>query len=380
MNAAHFQRLLMRVAFSGAHVFAWVGVFAILAMQKGSIVLGLSAVAFLYALTHVIVILLTPLVAKNLAHGMRDQMTLGVLAASAAFAALGIGYLVGGDALFAGISIFAVLLGIYRALYFTPYAVISGASKRIAFLDILVVLLPAASGLLLLYVAQMPALLYFGAAAVLAASVIPIFWIRDRHEGFAWSYRGTFHELFDPKHRRLLISSICDGIEAAALLLVWPIVIWLALGGSMVLLGLVISVTLLLAQFVRALFHRMQWSPTPMQESFVQISAWIFRTIAGTAGAIVLVDLYSGSASSQHTRGIDSATLEQAADNHTYVDEFTALKEMGNATGRIILCMLVGILAPLVSFGTTAVGVFVLAGLLSALSIYVSRQHARAAF
>ncbi len=379
MNAAHFQRLLMRAAFSGAHVFAWVSICAVLTIQKGSIALGLSAVAFLYALTHVIVILLTPYVAKNLAHGMRDKMALGVLSGAAAFSALGIGHLVGDDALFASISIFAILLGIYRALYFTPYAVISGTSKRVAFLDILIVLLPALCGYLVMYAASL-AQLFLAAAAVLAVSVIPIFWIRDRHEGFSWSYRETFHELFDSRHRALLISAICDGVEAAALLLVWPIVIWLALGGSMALLGIVISVTLLLAMLVRMLFKRMQWSPTPAQESLVQMSAWIFRTVAGNAGAIVLIDLYSGSASSRHTRGIDTATLEQAADNHTYVDEFTALKEMGNATGRIVLCMGVGLLAPLVSFGTTTAGVFVIAALLSAFSIYVSRRHARAAF
>lgn len=379
MSAPLIQRFLMRAAFSASHVFAWVGMFAFLAAQKESIAEGLAAIALLYALQHVIVILFTPYVARHLGHGMRNHMTLGVLAASAAFAALGIGYYAGSEALTPAITIFAILLGVYRALYFTPYSIIAHAGKRVAYVEIFILLLPAAIGFLLMLGVLTPALLFIGASIVLAVSMLPIYWIEDQHEGFAWGYRESFHQLFDLRHRTLLIASLCDGIEAAALLLVWPIVIWLVLGGSMALLGLMMSVTLLLALLIHALFRRFSFSPSATHEVLIRMSVWVLRSIAGTAGAIVLIDTY-GSSSSTHSRGIDRVSLEQAADNHTYVDEYTALKEMGNGLGRVLACLMIGIFAPLLTIGTTTTGVFVIVAAVSALSVYVARQHARTAF
>lgn len=371
---------MMRAAFSAAHVFAWIGVFAYLAVQKNSLTLGISAVALLYALQHVVVILLTPYAAKYLAHGMRNQMTLGALAASAAFATLGIGFQAGEAALAPAVCAFALFLGVYRALYFTPYALLSHASKRVAFLEILIVLLPALTGALLLQRILIPSVLFFGASIVLALSVIPIFWIREKHEGFSWGYRESFHQLFDPRHRRLFLTSFFDGVEAAALLLLWPIVVWIAVGGSLWVLGLVLSITLLLSLLLQALFRRFAYKPSPAHEALMRASVWVLRSVAGTAGAIVLVDLYGSASASAHARGIDPASLEQAADSHTYVDEYSVFKEMGNGLGRVAACLCVGLCAPLLPLATTMTGVFVIAGSLSALSFWVSRQHARAAF
>lgn len=379
MSAPLIQRTMMRAAFSATQVFAWVGIFAFLAVQKESLALGLAAVALLYALQHVVMILLTPLVARHLAHGMRNHMALGVLAASAAFAVLGVGYYTGIEALTPAVCAFAILLGMYRALYFTPYALLADLGKRVAYLEVLILLLPVAVGLLLFFSVLSPAVLFFAAALALACSAIPILWIQDRHEGFSWGYRETFHQVFDPRHRTLFFLSVCDGVEAVALLLVWPIVIWIVLGGSMALLGLMMTVTLLLALVVRMIFRHFSFAPSRAHEMIIRVSVWVLRSVAGTAGAIVLVDAY-GSSSSAHARGIDRAALEQAADNHTYIDEYTALKEIGNGLGRVLACLALGLVAPLLTIGTTTTGVFVIAAAVSALSVFVARQHARVAF
>lgn len=379
MSAAMIQRSMMRAAFSAANIFAWVTIFSYLLAHKGSLALGLSAVALLYALQHVIIVLLTPLVARHLAHGMRNQMTLGVLAASAAFAVLGVGSIAGNDAFTLAICAYVVLLGIYRALYFTPYALLSDVSRRSMHIEVFILLLPAVAGALIFLEVLTPSLLFFAASIVLACSVLPIFWIHDRLEGFSWGYRESFHQLFDSRHRALVLSAFCDGVEAVALLLVWPIVIWLMLSGSPVLLGLIISVTLLLALLVRRIFYYFSYTPSPTHEVIIRISAWILRSVTGSPGSIVLVDAYSSSASPR-SRGMDHATLEQAADNHTYVDEYTALKEMSNGIGRVVACLVIGIFSPLLAFGVSTTGIFVVAAMVSGLSVIAARQHVRAAF
>ena len=88
---------------------------------------------------------------------------------------------------------------------------------------------------------------------------------------------------------------------------------------------------------------------------------------------MVLVDAYFH-AGKPESRGMDTQSHEQIAENRTYVDEITALKEMGMGLGRLLLCGIVAFVAGSGSFGEAVLGAFIIAGLAAVASILLARR------
>ncbi len=371
------HRSLVRAALAGAHVFAWIGAFQFAYARTGSIAEAFAGVALTYALMHTIMILLTPLAARNMRHGSRRTLEAAVLCAAAAFAALGGVYLIGDSALALGMLAFAILMGAYRALYYVPYELSGPQEARSFFAEICIALMPAIAGVALATAWNMPAALYIGAAFLIVCSLPFVFHLRDTCEGFSWGYRETFHELFDVENRSLLKSSLYEGLEATALLLVWPIAIWMMLDGSYPLLGVVMSATFLFTMLARSVLKRFRLYPSPRMAGIVHVSGWILRLFAGSAAAVLIIDIYSHAGSEPRKKGLDIMSFEHSSDNHTYVDEYTALKEMGQALGRILMCGVVVVLAASNSVLLILAGAFAIAALGGWLAIHAAHAHTR---
>lgn len=380
MSASQLHRFLMRAAFSGAYIFAWIAAFHALWILSGSMVAAFTGVAITYALMHTVTILALPLAARNMRHGSRRTLEAAILSAAAAFAGIG-GFYLTSDLSFTWVmGGFALLMGIYRALYYVPYELSRGGSSRIAFLEILIALMPACAGVLIATGFHMPQTLYFAAAAICVLALLPIYFMPDKHEGFSWSYRQTFHELFAPQHRTLLAISVTEGLEATTLLLVWPISIWLLVEQSYPLLGVILSSTLLLTMVSRLVLRRLGVVPTPVVAAAISVSGWALRYFAGNAVSVMLIDAYAHAPTDPRKKGFDLATHEHVVDNHTYVDEYTALKEMGNALGRILMCALIVLLSLSLNPALVVGGAFVGAASASVATILLMRGHRRSAF
>jgi hypothetical protein len=374
-----WHRTLLRIALSGVQVFAWIFIFQYFYVRSHSIAEAVSSLALTFALTHVVVILLTPWSARRLRHGFKRLMVYALLSLAAAFTVLAAsfaGYL---GPIGWGVGFFAVLLGMYRALYWVPYEVAREATptRRVAYSEYLVAIVPAAAGLFLTSTIYAPvALLAIGAAGV-ALSLIPLLGMADVHEGYAWRYRESFHELLSKSHRRLLLESMTSGIEMATLLLLWPLVIFLVLGWSYPMLGIVLSLTYIVALILRAVLRRPLKAATMPIRALLAASAWIMRLAVGGAVGVVLVDTYFYVGSRATSRGVDMSAHEHSADNNTYVDEYTALKEMGMALGRIIMCLLVAVLAVSFSLPIAFTIAFICAAFAAAAAVYLSQSGAR---
>ncbi|MBV9159584.1 MAG: hypothetical protein JO019_03255 [Candidatus Kaiserbacteria bacterium] len=376
MTARLLHRSLLRLAFSAAHVFAWVMIFEYLALESGSALVGLVNVSLVYALAHAIVVLLTPLAARNLRNGLRRSLVCGTLAAAAAFAALSLGFAVG-LSFHIAIAVFAILMGIYRAMYYVSYE-ITPASRPV-WIEILLALAPLVVGILIGAAYVAPSSLFLAAAAISLLSLASFAWTPESHEGFAWRYRETFHQLFAREHRSILLASFASGIEAAALLLIWPIAVLMILGGSFALLGIVLSLTLLCTLLLRGIFKVASIRTTPAVSSAVIASAWVLRVFAANGFAVVLIDAYMGGTTPHEGRGLDTHTYEQVADNHTYIDEMTALKEMGNALGRTFLVLVIAICASSGDFGASILLAFLIAAIAGVTATWlIERQDRRA--
>ena len=264
-TALRVHRLLLRIAFAASNLFAWLFVFQYLFVLSNNVGLALVHTVLLYALSQTIAALLSPLTARGLRHGMQREMVFAVLTAAAAFTFLGASFqgFFGPLPLTAFVG-FAILLGIYHALYWIPYEVerneIQSIPSKFSF-EILIALIPAFIGFLLLSYGAHVAWTLFGSASLMIIALIPFVWIPDRYEGFPWGYRETFGQVIDRAHRRLILGAISDGIQGTALLLIWPLAVFLIVGWSYELLGLLLSFTLLILLVFRDNMDEIATSP-----------------------------------------------------------------------------------------------------------------------
>ena len=70
--------------------------------------------------------------------------------------------------------------------------------------------------------------------------------------------------------------------------------------------------------------------------------------------------------------GIDPFGYDQAADRGSYVDEYTALKEIGLSIGKILVCLVAAYLALRISLPLTLMSIFALAALASSISVFLT--------
>jgi hypothetical protein len=371
MRSLH--RTLVRVALSAGHVFAWVFIFQYFYVRYGSLDAGLSSTLLTYALSQVTTVLLTPLFASFVRYGFKRLLIYSTLLLSTAFAVLAVsfaGYL---GTVEWGIGLFAACLGLYRALYFVPYAL----SKELLpgrtnyFREFAVAFAPLVAGLALSAGPAALVALPASLAALLALSILPLLTLPDVREVYSWGYRQTFHELFARSRVRTLLGTLMSGVEGAALLLLWPLLVFMLLNWSYTMLSFVLSSTFVLALVLRTLLARPVSRMSMPTAALVNASAWLMRLSVGGALGVVLVDTYFYVGSRPKRRSLDMHTLEQSADNSTYVDENTALKEMGLALGRTLLCLLAVVLLGLVSVPFTFLILFVLTALAAAYSVYL---------
>lgn len=375
------HRFLTRVALSSAHIFAWLFVFQYFFVVTNSLLQSLVAAALSYALAQTIAVLLTPFTARRLRHGIRGMLVNALLALSAAFAVLAIAFSGELGSIPVGIVVFAICMGLYRSLYWIPYELASKKYSESKWSELLLALVPAIAGYAISHSAAAPLYVLAFASLVALVAIIPVYSFKNTHEGFSWKYRETFRHLFTKAHRLPLLQAICNGFEGATLLLLWPIAVFVLLDWSYFALGLVLSATyvctIVARMFIHPVHKRMQ---TPILLSILTVSGWMLRGTVAAPISIVLVDTYYQSGSGISQRGVDMLTSEQSADSNSYIDEFTALKDMGQGIGRILFCLLLFVLASFFSFASLALVLFGAAALVAVLSITISRTAAKHAF
>lgn len=375
------HRFLTRLSLSAAHIFAWLFIFQYFYVFSGVLLDSLTATAISYAFSQIVAILIMPLAARRLRHGVRGMLVNALLSLATAYAILALAFagLLGSIPL--GILCFALCMGLYRALYWMPYEVASKKSRGGPTHEVLLSFVPALAGYGIAFSSSAPILVLAAASLVALVAIIPLYAMRNTQEGFSWQYRETFHHLFTSTHRKPLIQAICHGFEGAALLLLWPIAILVLLDWSYAMLGIVISITYLCSIIAKRLLARVHTHVrTPLVLSVLTFSGWMLRGTVAAPISIVLVDSYFQSGSGIAERGVDLLTMEQSADSNTYIDEFTALKDMGQGIGRVIFCFTLFVLAPFFTFATLALTLFFVAAAFAVLSIVISRTVTKHAF
>jgi len=378
------HRFIARAALSGAGIFAWIFAFQFYLTTAHGVPAAIIRTAFLYLLVQTVTALLTPFTARLVRNGVRRAMIFGITAAAVAFVLLGAafsGYF--GSYLMYGIAGFALSLGLYRALYWIPYAVEKKGEHVFdqftqLLLDILLASMPLAVGIYLVASPLSVVSLLFICAFLLLFSLLPLASVSEKYERFDWGYAETFSHLAEPRFNKIVLSSLFDGAQGAALFFLWPIFVFLIVGYSYSVLGAVISLALLLAiparMFARSYARIWRFEHSPLLPAFITGTAWVIRLAVATPLGVILVDSYS--TLSFPRSGVTSALLlEHAADEGSYIDEFTALKELGLALGRILMVSLFCALSLTLSLTQALATSFLLIACLAMFSIWYSSKQ-----
>lgn len=379
----HVHRFLFRTGLSIANTFAWILVFQYFAAITRTVQDALIATLTVYAIGQAITILLTPISAAHLRRGTRHSLVFGALFAGAAYVTLGttLNGAWSGEAGW-GMAIFAILLGAYRALYWIPYRLsasteIHGRSRLPIVYEVLIALMPAFAGITMAVVPYAPLRLLFGSAVLIGMSLIPILALYDFPERFSWHYTETFRQLFRRNNRRLFSASLSGGLQGTVLFLVWPISVFFIVGSNYKTLGAILSATflaiLLLRYAYRRMAHRMKFERSVAVNVAFSVSGWIMRLFVGSPLGVILADSYSHVSAPRGSHSIDTLAFEQYADSGSFIDEYTALKEMGLAAGRIGACVIFGLLLAWTTLPIAFASMLFLAGVASAVTIIMER-------
>ena len=381
----HAHRFLLRSGLSIANAFAWIFVFQYYFIQTEKISLALIGTIAMYALSQVVTFILTPLASAHLRRGVKHSIVYGVILAGIAYVYLGatLADTFNGNPTGWGVAVFALLLGAYRALYFVPYQLEASTenherSRLPIVYEAFIALMPAFAGITMMTVDFAYIRILFGGAVIIIASLVPIMAVHDLPEKFSWHYAETFRQLFKETHSRVINASVAGGLQGAVLFLVWPISVFLIVGSNYETLGLILSATLLaillLRYMYRKLARKMQFEHSTAVQVVFSFSGWAMRLFVGTPVGVIFADSYSAMGAPKSTHSIDAFAFEQSADNGSFIDEYTALKEMGLALGRILACVLFGALILWTTLPVAFAIMLILAGIASAVSIIMERQ------
>ena len=390
-RALFLHRFILRSALSAGGIFAWVIIFRLFFIETGNLEYALAGVGILYALSHAITFILTPLTGAALRFGVRRALVFGTILQGTSFTILSFIFL--GDAasreyVFFMIATFVILHGLARALYWIPYRTeeAQGIARSPAMLvtEMVIALIPALAGYLGTTLDHGIYVLLIGVALSILLSATFLFRIPESHEPYVWSYGQTLAQLLARRNHSAVGLFIFDGMQGAALLFLWPLAAFLILGESFQALGAVLTATLCIAflgrWIARRVMRRLRVSQSPYVIASIVFSSWLFRLAAGTPLQLLAVDVYYHSGNATRRFSIDAFAHEQIADGGHFVDEFTAVKEMSLALGRILICALFCMLVLCTSEALAFAAAILVAAISGAASVFLAQKAAREAF
>ncbi len=295
-TALSVHRFLVRLANSLPVAFLWIFIFGYFASEGALIGDALAHTLFLYALSEIITMIATPITLRYIAGSMLRGVVFGTALLGLTYAYIGALAL----GLFPhGIAMIGVLFGLYRAFYRVPYTLERAAAsdwRPHPVAEFVLALMPLAAGLALsmglpffslVFLSSILALMALGPAALVPT-------VEDR---FSWSYRETFMRFLHESNAGIVFNSMMEGAKGVTLVVLWPLALFLLGVPTPALLGALVSATLLLTLLSRT------------------------RT-----GMII---------------------IEHRMDGGSFIDEYTALKEMGASLGRAIICCAIAAIAVL---------------------------------
>lgn len=368
--STHFvlHQLSARIALSGGALFGWVMFFAVQLNATLSLPHALVQTGVAYALSQIVLILLVPLAGRLYAYGVVRVMILAMLALAAALVSLAL--MIEGDSVSVAALGFAMGMGVYRALYATPFALVQyDMHEERYWFDVAIAYIPLLVGLLLTQGVVGESIILVCAALCALVAIVPL--VRfEAYERYEWGYRETFGILLEPAHRRYVWHGFVRGVEGAALFFAWPLFVFVILGQSYLALGLVFSVSAFLLLALRIAAPERPIITTPLMAASITGASWLARIVA--VGPLAVIGIQLASSAADPRRIHEHVIADHFADGGTFLDELTTLKEIALGMGRLAFAFVFAAALFYLPIAWALGAIFALAALSGGASSYLS--------
>lgn len=220
----------------------------------------------------------------------------------------------------------------------------------------------------------------FGVAvALLLAATISYAFVPETNTKFQWSIKHTWRQLFARKYRNVLIGEYANGAEQVVNLIVWPIFLFEILDGDVLEIGAVSTVVVAVTVFVQLFLgkyldgHSSSLRTTLRYGSFLYAVGWIVKIFVLSTVQVFFVGLYHNIMRIFARTPLAAILYDVSAEQGSYVDEVTVLREMAHHFGRATSVIVVAFLSVFIPIAWTFV-IAALASIAFNLVYYVQEQ------
>jgi len=320
---------------------------------------GINGVLYYSLLSYALMIITAPLGAMIMSKiGQRNSLIISLPFLTIFYLALI--KLPANPFLYLHIALLAIL--IYKSLYWVPFntdfAKYTDKKTRgtaVAFLSsisyLISIVSPILSAVILInlnYTALFSIVLIIN-----GLSVIPLLALHDKKEHYSWTLAETYRQLFKKVNRKMLWSYMADGAENMVGVVIWPVFLFQLLNGEYLSVGILSSVIMLMSVVLQLIIGKSVDKGN--SRSLLKIGTalysigWVIKVFVSTALQVFLVSVYHNFALILLRTPFDAIMFEKNADQGTYVDEYTVLRELALGIGRLLMILVLFLLLNIAS-------------------------------
>lgn len=260
--------------------------------------------------------------------------------------------------------LFTLLVILFRVFHWVPYHVdftkftndgergrdVSLTFATIAFMGVVG---PVLAGFIITHAGY--DILFLIAIAFLIAATVSYSFVPEITEKFVWTYKETFGKLFSKDYRHIALGEFANGAEVVVTLIAWPIFLYEILDGNLfeigavstVIVGFTIVIQLLLGNYLDQ--GKKNKEKTLRVGSALYALGWIVKIFVLSSVQVFFVGLYHNITKIFTKTPYSAIVYDMSADQGSYIDEFTVLREMAAHSGRAIALIAITVLTLAIS-------------------------------
>ncbi|MBI5794651.1 MFS transporter [Candidatus Uhrbacteria bacterium] len=180
---------------------------------------------------------------------------------------------------------------------------------------------------------------FFIGLIITVCSLIPLLFLPRFQVSYEFSYLQSFRELFSKRFRAMTFSMMAFGAENMVGVVIWPIFLFKMFGGDYVDVGLFTAVLVVIGLLLELIVGKQtdRFSATRLLKIGTGVNAlgWIWKGLVDTVTGVFAAATFHSFGAIFLRTPMDALMYEQAADAGHYIDEYTVLREMALAIGRV---------------------------------------------
>lgn len=193
--------------------------------------------------------------------------------------------------------------------------------------------------------------LFLIAIVLLAVATFSYAFVPETKVHFDWSYKDTWKQLVGKRYRGVVLGEFANGAESAVTIIVWPIFLYELLAGDLSQVGAVTTIIVAISIVVQLVAGRFVDKKKTNQASILKIGSslyalgWVLKIFVLTTAQIFMVGLYHSITKIFTQTPYSTMLFDMSAEQGSYIDEFTVVREMAIHSGRFVCLVGVALLS-----------------------------------